>query len=167
MANRFIPYQGGANLFVGVQGAAGRIKGLDKIQAKLAKLPDAVVEQVREALSESCDALVEEMKAIAPASDLEPHPGALKEAIKKEDGRHALSFDVTCNPVGVDGKHYGAHVEFGHVLKGGKENHLAKTAKKVPPEPFFFPAYRHQAKAIRRRVRAASSRAIKSLPSSQ
>lgn len=160
---RFIPYQGGSVLFVGVQGAAGNAKTLAKIQDKLARLPDVVVAQVRQALSEGCDGLVEEMKAIAPASELEPHPGALKDAIKKETGRHTLSFDVTCNPVGVDGQLYGAHVEFGHVLKGGEGNHLAASAKHVPAEPFFFPAFRHKSKEIKRRVRVATSKAIKSL----
>jgi HK97 gp10 family phage protein len=160
---RFIPYQGGSNLFVGAQGAAGRIKGLEQLQKRLATLPQSVVADVRAALSEGCDAMVEEMKAIAPSSELEPHPHALRDAIQKEDGRHALSFDVTCNPVGVDGKLYGAHVEFGHRARGGKDDRIGKSGAHIPAKPFFFPVYRHQAKRLKARIRAASSKAIKDL----
>jgi HK97 gp10 family phage protein len=151
---RFIPRQGNGTIFVGVQGAAQRVKGLDKLQARLASLPDAMVARVRDALSQGVDDMVDEMKAIAPSSDLEPHPGALREAIEKQDGRHDLSFDVTCNPEDAKGGHYGAHVEFGHKTKDGKH---------VPAKPFFFTVYHHQQKKLRARVSRASSTAIKDL----
>lgn len=144
MARSLISIRGGEG--------AGYLKNLDRVLAKLARIPDAVREELRKELAETARDIVTEMKARAPvAPEFERHPGELREHIASRPGRMELAVQVVCDPRTEHGVGYAPHVEFGHRTKDGGH---------VPPKPFFYPVLREQKRKAARRIRAAAKRGM-------
>lgn len=153
---------------VTIGGHGTRVKGLDKLLRRLKKLPELAKAELAKGLDASADDLVTNIKAIAPVSDLEPHPGALKASVHKTAGRHELSRFVIVDAKDAKGRGYAPHVEFGHMVgkrpsgdgvrKRGKIT--GDTRAHVRAEPFFYPAIKRRKPAIRSRMSRAGSKAV-------
>jgi HK97 gp10 family phage protein len=154
---------------------ASQIKGLDKLQAKLKALPDAVVVEVRSALAGAAEEIVDMMKGLAPSDS-----GALRDSIgwtwgeapkgsltlgKLKSSRKGEGLKITIF-AGNDKVWWGRWVEFGTAshIQGGKfagSEHPGTRA-----QPFFFPAYRSNRKSAKAKVRKAVRTAAKKVAAS-
>lgn len=124
------------------------VDGLEALQRKLAALAPAAKAEMRAALDEGADRLVDLARSLAPQEE-----GDLHASIRKEPGRHELAVEVraggplTTKPV-RDGITAPA-VDYAAITEFGTPDH--------PAHPFLFPAWR----AIRRSVRSRLARAYK------
>lgn len=134
--------------------AAGSVQGAAAFQAFLRGYPLAVIADIREELNAGGDQLVEAIKSAAPVSDLEGHPGELRDSVHRVEGRHDLSILVVEDAADAKGHPYPAHVEYGHKTKAG--GHVAAV-------PHFWPAVveskRNIISAMRRRMKARAQAA--------
>lgn len=127
-----------------------KIIGLAKLNAKLARIPDATQKEIRVALAAAADRIVNDMKALVPSDT-----GALRDSIGWTFGkapRGALTLGSLFRAsqagqltatiyAGSDVAYYARWVEFGTT-----EN---------DPQPYFFVAYRANRKAVKRDVSKA------------
>ena len=135
--------------------APGSIAGAAEFQALLRSYPQGVIDDTRAELERGAEQLVAAIQERAPVSDLEAHPGELRDSVHKEDGRHDLSVVVIEDAKDKDGHAYPGHVEYGHKAKDGR--HVAAI-------PHFWPAVRDGRRKIisgiaagmRRRAKAGS-----------
>ena len=95
------------------------VAGAAEFQRFLLGYPELVVQDIRQELVDGADLMVEAIKERAPASTLEPHPGALRESVHREDGGHDLSVVIVEDAADAQGRPYAAYVEFGHKGPGG------------------------------------------------
>lgn len=131
------------------------VTGGEGIDRKLAALPAAMADEVRQALVAGGQLLVSQAKSIAPVStEFDRTPGALRDSIRVENGRHALSITVVADARAVTGRWagrpYAAFVEYGHVSEG----------RHVPAHPYAWPAYRVTKRRIKSGITRAMRRAI-------
>lgn len=125
--------------------------GLSRFQARMRAIPQAVREAVQPALDKGASELVASMRQIAPNED-----GDLQASIRKEDGDHELSVKVaaggakTTKPV-----RSGADTSYDYAL--GQEY----GTKKMPANPFFWPAFRLNRKRLANRIKRAIGKAVK------
>ncbi len=132
--------------------AAGSVSGLPELEALLNQIPDRIIAETQTALNEGADDLVGLIKAAAPVSELEGHPGELRDSVHKAEGHHALQVLVV-EDAGLDrGDPYAAHVEYGHKAKNGAH---------VPAVPFFWPSVRVARRKLQNRIAAAVRRAVR------
>ena len=131
---------------------AGSIQGAAEFQAFLRGYPQRVIDDTRAELERGADTMVDAIKASAPVSELETHPGELRDSVHKIDGRHDLSILVVEDAKDAKGNAYPAHVEYGHKTKNG--GHVAA-------QPHFWPAVRDGRRkliaSIRRAMRARAT----------
>ena len=129
------------------------VQGIADLNKKVAAIPARVETRARAAMEKGADELVAMMKRLVPVDD-----GDLRDSIGwtwgdapagsmvlgtvRQSGRGAGNMTVTVF-AGDDKAYYSRWVEFG--------------TRKMAAQPFFFPAYR----AVRKRVRARTARAIK------
>ena len=119
---------------------------------RIAALDPATIAAIQPALDQSADELVDSIKSIAPVSELEMHPGELRDSTHKEAGSTSLSVNVVVDAKDAKGHGFAPHVEFGHKTKDGK--HVAAV-------PFFFPSVRVGKKKLSGRISRAMGVAIK------
>lgn len=119
------------------------VKGLDKLRAKLRRMPDEVRREIRGALEKNAEELTAMQKRLVPVDD-----GDLRDSIEWEwgagdesrigvKGQQGLAITVTAGSREV---FYAGFKEFGTV--------------NLPASAFFFPSYR----ALRRRMKSRVSR---------
>lgn len=131
------------------------LRNLDRVLARIARIPRAVREAVDHQLDREADGLVAAMKADAPVGDGdEGHPGRLRESIRKEPGRRELQRRIIADAKNDKGVGYATYAEFGHRAENGE---------RVPARPFFFVNYRGRRAGIRRHMRKAGRDAVKRL----
>lgn len=134
-----------------------KIKNLDRLNRKLIKLSQVAIDQIRPAMEEGANDIVEMAKRFAPVDT-----GALRNSINwvwgteipegsralgKIGGKRSDPQLVITIYAGNKDVFYSRWVEFG-----------TKVAKAYP---FFFPSYRAQKKRVKSRIRRAVSRAAK------
>jgi HK97 gp10 family phage protein len=141
-----------SSVYFGKTGKAGSNRDISELLKKIDAIPEKVRARVAKALNEAAETVVDDMKAICPTSPLEPHPGHLRESIRKVEGRHELSVGIVADAQDKNGWFYAAPVEFGHKAKDGTH---------VRQEPFFFPTYRRDRGKVRAKVSRATSAALK------
>lgn len=135
-------------------GKFANVQGAEAVQRVLASIPAKLAAPVQAAVDAGGDELVEQAKAIAPvAPEFEPHPGQMRDGIRREANGRALSTTVVVDAEDAKGDQYPAHVEYGHTD--------ARSGKHVPAKPFFWPAYRVTKKRIRSRVQRAVREGVK------
>ncbi|OHV84159.1 HK97-gp10 family putative phage morphogenesis protein [Rhizobium sp. LCM 4573] len=142
---------------------ADRIIGLTKLQQKLKRLPLVVKEQIRKAMEQGAEEIVDLAKSLVPVDS-----GALKNSIGWTWGRaprgamtlgtvQSVGGDLTITIYAGDADAwYARFVEFGtkaHTAGGMFEG---ATIPAIPASPFFFVSFR----ALRRRVRSRITRGI-------
>lgn len=124
------------------------VRNLDKVEARLARLPEGLVAALQPAITKGANDFATATRAICPvAPEFERHPGELKESIHVEAGAVALGAKVVVDAEDEDGRYYAAHVEYGHRTKKGGH---------VSAKPFFWPSWQHE----KRKIKAGISRAV-------
>lgn len=121
-----------------------KVQGLDRLKAKIKRLPDETKREMLKALNKNADELVAMQKRLAPVDD-----GMLRDSIQKKPGRHDLA--VTVEAGGAEA-FYARWVEFGTPTAAAQQ--------------FFFPAYRALRKRIKSRITRASTKAAKKVAGS-
>lgn len=153
--------------------ASAKMLNLERVKARLRRLPQAMKAAVEEQLTAEAEELAAAMRRAAPVIT-----GALRGSIRVEDGDRPLSKKVIAGGVpetrkrvrkgvadadfakakatgGFKGEFdYSRGVEFGHRTPAG--GHVAA-------EPFFYPTYRARKKAMRRRLTTAARKALKKI----
>lgn len=151
------------------------VRGLSKLQQKLSRLPDAVKNQIAEAMEKAAQDVVEYAQRLVPVDEMvlyesigwtwgDPPAGSITLGRSRRRPGDGLLITIYA---GNDEAFYARWVEFGtaphNVASGGGtvagRRSLASGGGLGHPgaraQPFFFPAYR----ANRRRVRSRISRA--------
>lgn len=130
-----------------------KMLGLDAVLARLERIPKEVREAVEAQLDKEVDDLVAAFKRAAPVSDLEAHPGQLRDSIEAYPAPgNPLRRRIIVGARDKQGRVFGSYVEFGHnTPKGGH----------VSASPFFWPTYRAHRKGIRRRLALAATKVLK------
>lgn len=157
------------------------IKGLSKLQQKLAALPAAVKEEISKAMEQGAQEIVDFARRLVPVDEMtlyesigwtwgEPPEGALVLARSKRRQGDGLRITVYA---GGGEAFYARWVEFGtaphNVARGGGtvagRRSLASGGGLGHPgaraQPFFFPAYRASRKRIRSRISRATNAAAR------
>ncbi len=116
-----------------------KVTGLDRLQARIARIPADTRAELQAELQRSANDLVALQASLAPVDR-----GDLKSSITIGPGKHELAVTVEA---GGPNAHHARFVEFG-------------TAK-ADAQPFFFPAYRAMRRAIRRRLGRAIAKAAR------
>jgi hypothetical protein len=122
------------------------LDGLPRLEKILAAMPDTLKANVKESLRKSADAFVERLHQVLPISEMDTHPGALRDSAHREDGPSSVGSTVIVDAKDHNGESYAKHVEFGHKTKTGKH---------VAAKPAFYPALRLMKKQIVADVRQA------------
>lgn len=132
-----------------------RMKNLEKVLARLAKVPPAVQATAGEQLKVEVDGLVEAQQRAAPIDEKSKNPGAFRDSIHAyENPDRPLSYRITADARDEDGKFIGGNIEQGHRAVDGTH---------VAAKPSFFPTYRARKKPMKRRMAAATRKRIKQL----
>lgn len=125
----------------------------EKALAFLKRLPAVMKAEVQAQGDIEVKNLAEAIARAAPVSDLDPHPGALRESVEGvRDTRQELKWRVNVTARDAKGRFIAKHVEFGHMAKDGTH---------VPAVPFAYPTARAAASGIKRRLSAAGRRGAK------
>jgi hypothetical protein len=103
------------------------------------------------AIDKGAEEMVQLAQAACPNSEMDKHPGDLRESIHVKDGSDPLRKLVVADATDAKGNFYGPHVEFGHRNGGGH----------VPAHPFFYPAWRLVKRDAKARIRLAVKEAIR------
>jgi hypothetical protein len=130
------------------------IEGLNDLKAMFDRIPARAMALMADAVDESADEFVSAVQQACPTSDLEGHPGELRESIHKKPGDDALQKYVVADAKDAKGNYYGVHVETGHKTPDGKH---------VPAYPFWWPTWRLTRKRIRSRINRAFDAAMKEI----
>lgn len=126
-------------------------ESLRRFQRRLQAIPKGVRAAVQPALQKSAEEVAAAARVLAPEDD-----GDLRRSIRVEAGPHELARtvaaggDLTTRPVrdGADASYdYALGQEFG--------------TRKMPANPFFFPAFRSLRKRAAGRIKRAMSKAIR------
>lgn len=125
---------------------AARVSGVQSLAAKLARIPNATRQEVRDVLQKSADEMVALAQSLAPVDS-----GLLKSTIKSRIGQKELSVEVVAGGAATtkparqgNGEYdYAAGVEWG--------------TSDTPQQPFFWPSYR----SIKKRAKGRTTRAIR------
>jgi hypothetical protein len=133
---------------------APRFRNKEKVLAALKRIPAAMKAEVQEQGDKEAAGLAAAVQRAAPAtSDLEKHPGELRESVRwSRDDKRELAWRVTVDPKDEHGHGYAKSVEFGHLAKDGAH---------VAPAPFAYPTKRAMRRGIRSRMAAAGRRGVK------
>lgn len=130
----------------------GYVQGAESVQRMFAALPQALVDELRPEINAAADEFIARYKEVAPVSELEPHPGALRDSAHKEPGRTELSIAVVVDAKDTKGRFFPAHAEYGHKAADG--SHVAGV-------PAFWPVYAVLRKKTRSRFSRAVNKAVK------
>lgn len=128
-----------------------RILNLEKLTAKFAALPKQVREAAIKANDDNANDFMAQVAAIVPRGDRVPH---LASTLEKAPGVKPGSTKVS---IGGPQAPYPAHLEFGHLAKGGRH---------VPAEPFWFTTLRVNKKRFKNRRNRLARAAIRTLSAS-
>lgn len=134
--------------------ADAKMLNLEKVLARLAKIPQSVKVAVGSQLAKEAEDLTEAIQRAAPVNaDLEDTPGSLRDSVHfYPNPNRPLSYLILADDKDKTGNFIGPHVEFGHKARDG--SHVARS-------PFFFVTYQARKKPMKRRLNAAARKAIK------
>lgn len=146
---------------------ATKVQGADALKRKMRAFPKRAREQIAQAMEQSADEIVKMAKSLAPVDDGDLQmsiswtwgsapKGSLTLGTVRSEGKGVGNMAITVF-AGNDKAFYARWIEFGtspHV-QGGM--FTGSQHPGTPARPFFYPAYR----ALRRRIRSRTSRAIR------
>lgn len=129
---------------------------LEKVKARLAKIPQSVQTAAGSQLKTEADDMVSAMKRamdVAYAGHNDKDLTRLRDSLHDyENPDRPLSYRILADAKDADGKFIGSNVEAGHRAVNGTH---------VPARPAFYPTYRARKKAMKRRLSKASRDAAK------
>ncbi|MFG1238008.1 HK97-gp10 family putative phage morphogenesis protein [Xanthobacter autotrophicus DSM 597] len=151
------------------------IKGLASLRRKLRAIPDAAREEIRRAMEEAAQEVVNLARHLAPvdAGDLrdsigwtwgDPPRGAIVLA-KSRPRKGAKDMRLTIY-AGNDKAFYARWVEFGTAAHPNKGKFTGTRHPGTRAQPFFFPAYRAERKKMKSKVSRAITKAAKKVAAS-
>lgn len=124
-----------------------RLLNRGRVAEQLARIPDSMKRVVQQQGDIEARYLANAVRAAAPVgTDLEHHPGELRDSVHVEAGKRALSWRVVIDAKDERGHCYARHVEFGHMAKGGVH---------VAPVPFAYPTKRIEWPGMKKRLKRA------------
>ena len=123
-----------------------KVKGLEQLLAKFARIPGSVQAAARDANDQNALEFMRGVLAVIPREE-----GKLSGTLTKEAGKTPTAVKVA---IGGPETPYPAHLEFGH--RDGKGH--------VPAKPFWFTTLRVNRKRFQGRSSRATSKAIRDLP---
>lgn len=127
------------------------VKNLGSTLARLARIPARVKAAGAPAVAREAQALAEAVRRAAPVDETAKNPGALRDSVHVEDGRHELNKVVV-----VDGKDEHGHVIAKHVETG----HRSADGSHVSAHPFAGPTARARKRPMRRRLAGVAKKAF-------
>ncbi len=130
-----------------------RMKNLDRVLAKLRKVPVSVQGAVGAKLKVEVDDLVAAQRRAAPVDEKAKNPGNFRDSIHGyPNPDRPLSFRILADARDEDGKFIGSNIEQGHRAVDGTH---------VAGRPSFWPTYRARKKGMKRRLSASGSKALR------
>lgn len=136
--------------------ADAQLLGLEKRLAAMRAFPAELIADQDAALKQEVDDLVEAEKRATPVSDLEEHPGQLRDSTHSyPTPDRPLSYLIIVDARAKRGDRsvmFGRYVQFGHIAANGVH---------VGPKPWFFETYRARKKAMRQRQMARARKTIR------
>jgi hypothetical protein len=135
--------------------ADAKLLNLAKVQANLARIPNAAADALRSQLKTEASDLVDAIKgAMAAQYDTSDHDhqSLIDSVHAYENPDRAISYRVIADATDAEGKFIGANVEQGHKARDGSH---------VAPQPAFWPTYRARKSAMKRRLSKAARDALK------
>jgi hypothetical protein len=131
------------------------MKNLEKVLARLKRLPPAMKDNVGAKLEAEVKDLVAAQRRAAPVDPKSKNPGAFRDSIHEyPNPDRPLSFRVIADAVDEEGKPIGGNIEHGHRARDGTH---------VPGQPSFYPTYRARKKGMKSRTLASGRKALKQL----
>lgn len=128
------------------------VRNLDKVLRRLNRIPSAMKKAAAAQLRTEVDGLVAAQKRLAP-NDPSTGGSRIRDAIRAyENPDRPLSYRIISDAKDEEGKPIAANVEHGHRNVDGSH---------TPARPTFFGVYRAAKKGMRRRIAAASRKALK------
>lgn len=149
-----------------------KVKNLGKMYAKIAAMPAAVKEEIRKALAQSAEEIVDLQKRFVPVDH-----GDLRDSITWQYGdAKRIKHSQT---IGASGDHElsvrisagNARVRYAHLVEFPTRAHIAggkfKGARHpgTKAQPFFYPGFRLGKKRAKSRIVRATNRAVKRVAS--
>lgn len=132
-----------------------RMLNLQRVLARMGRLPQAMKEAVGDQLDTEAADLVAAQKRAAPFDPDSATPGAFRDSIRAYDNPdRPLSKRVIADARDPKGKVIAGNIEHGHRTPAGTH---------VAARPSFFPTYRARRKPMKRRIKAAARKALKQL----
>lgn len=133
--------------------ASAKMLNLERVKARLARIPERVRVAVEAQLKAEVDDLVAAQKRAAPVDPKADRPGNLRESIHAyPNPDRPLSYRIIADAKDEAGKFIGGNIEHGHRATNGAH---------VAASPSFFPTYRARKKGMKRRLSAAARKAFK------
>ncbi len=130
---------------------ASKMVNLERVLARLAKIPKAVQDAAEAQLRKEVDGLVAAQKAAAP-DDPKTGGSVIRDSIHAyPNPDRPLSYRIINDAKDEDGKFIAGNVEYGHRARDGSH---------VPATPSFWPIYRARKKGMKRRMAAVSRKKI-------
>lgn len=141
------------------------IRGVERLLAKLRRMPEMVKEEARIAMAKQADEIVAMMKRLAPVlkePDSRRTPGALRDSIGWRWGKKAPKGSMAVASVSSDGDDNDMTIT---IYAGSKDVFWATFQEfgtaKMAASPFFYVSWRANRKSARRNIRAAIRRGVK------
>lgn len=136
--------------------ADAKLANLDKIKARLAKIPAAAQKALKDQLKTEADEMVSAIKRamdVAYAGQNDKDLTRLRDSVHAYESPHrVIGQTILADAKDAAGKFIGSNVEAGHrTVDGGH----------VAARPAFFPTYRARRKAMKRRISKAARTAIR------
>ncbi|MBL0374033.1 HK97 gp10 family phage protein [Rhizobium sp. KVB221] len=145
------------------------MSNLDRFKAKLAALPKVAKDEMRKAVADSAEEIVDLQKRLAPVDDGDLQMSIKwrwgnekREAYSQDFGSISGSHELSARIFAGDSKVRYAHlVEFGAAphIAGGKFEGAQHPGS--PKQPFFYPGWRTGKKRAKSRISRAITKAAK------
>lgn len=151
-----------------------KVTNLDRVNAKIKALPQAVKDEMRKAVAVSAEEIVGLQKKLAPIDDGDLQMSitwgwgnekkiAYSQTIGTVSGNTELSARISVG---------NTKVRYAHLVEFGVKEHIAggmfegATIPAIAGQPFFYPGYRIGKKRAKARIRRAISKAAKEVAKS-
>jgi len=146
-----------------------KVQGWDRLKKRLERIPRAVREQTRPAITSAAQDVADVMKALAPVDD-----GDLKESIVVTAGgqrtpAHSQPGGATTVPENAAMITAGnSKVRYAHLVEFGTRSHIAggkfegAEIPAIPAQPYFFVGFRIAKKKAGQKIKRAMSKAVRS-----
>jgi HK97 gp10 family phage protein len=141
------------------------LKGLPRLKAKLVRLKEQTMPEIRGAMEHGAEKIAEMMRSLVPVDD-----GDLRASIgwtwgEAPKGSFSVSSNVGSNKItifaGNEKAFYARWVEFGTAPHAQGGQHAGTEHPGNRAQPFFFPSYRANKRGVKALLRKAIREAVR------